>query len=208
MTTTEVVLVRHARTPWHQENRYTGRTDLGLDDIGEQQAQHLAAWVVAHRRPDLLVCTPLARSRDTAAPIATATGLTPRWVPALREIDFGLAEGRTLAELQSSESQRAAEFLARPASRPWPGGDDPIIRTDAATRALAELAHEVPGGRVLAVSHSTLIRLLVCAVLGVPLDDYRRRFPVIGPCAAVVLRSAGPQAAGWALTHYNLPTEG
>jgi probable phosphoglycerate mutase len=38
--------------------------------------------------------------------------------------------------------------------------------------------HRSHGGRtVLVVGHNTLLRLTLCALLGIPLNDYRRRFP-------------------------------
>ena len=41
---TELLLVRHAETIWHRENRYAGRTDVALTNFGHEQADRLGRW--------------------------------------------------------------------------------------------------------------------------------------------------------------------
>ena len=52
-----------------------------------------------------------------------------------------------------------------------------------------QICREHEGQRVLVVAHNTLIRLLVCRVLGLELKEYRRLLPALGPAALVRLRS-------------------
>jgi probable phosphoglycerate mutase len=61
-------------------------------------------------------------------------------------------------------------------------------------------AHQ--GGKVLVIAHNTLIRLLVCRVLGLELREYRRLLPVLGPAALVRLRLQGGTVG---LEAYNTP---
>jgi probable phosphoglycerate mutase len=53
-----------------------------------------------------------------------------------------------------------------------------------------------PDGRVLVVAHQTLLRLLLCSMLGIPLDHYRAVFPTLESTARTVVRPAdrGPAA--------------
>jgi broad specificity phosphatase PhoE len=44
-----------------------------------------------------------------------------------------------------------------------------------------------PAERALLVTHNTLLRLLLCDVLGVPMAAYRRRFPLVEHCALTEL---------------------
>lgn len=200
---TTVVLARHGRTAWHRPNRYTGRSDIGIDEVGEQQAQALAASAPAQGFTSL-ASSDLVRAVTTLAPTAAALGLTPLVDRRLRELDFGIAEGRTLAEIRAEQPEIVDKFVTDPAVHHFPGGEAPA---DAMRRSLAGLADLVaadPGGRILVVAHSTLIRLLVCEVLGVPLGEYRRRLPALAPSATTTLRFAagdGPVA----LLAYNVP---
>jgi probable phosphoglycerate mutase len=185
-----VHLARHGQTVWHRPNRYAGRSDIDLDDVGRAQAEALARWA-AGARLDALVSSDLRRAVDTAAPAARLTGLAPTRDSRLREVDFGIAEGRTLAEMDKDVADR---FVADPVTHHFPGGEPPADAADRARAALDDLAATHPDGRVLVVAHSTLIRLVVCAALGVPLGDYRRRLPALAPAARTVLRLEGEPA--------------
>ncbi|MEE6263094.1 histidine phosphatase family protein [Plantactinospora sonchi] len=205
MTRTTLVLARHGRTAWHHPNRYTGRSDVPLDPVGVEQARDLARWA-ARQEFTGLACSPLRRARDTVGPTAAATGLVPTVEPRLRELDFGVAEGRTLAELRAADPELVARFEADPAAGHFPDGEPPPAAVARALDALAGLAAADPGGRLLVVAHSTLIRLVTCAVLGVPLAEYRRRLPVLDPVATTTLRFPVPaDAEPVALLAYNVP---
>jgi probable phosphoglycerate mutase len=207
---TEVVLARHGRTAWHSPNRYAGRSDIPLDEHGWEQAEVLGRWAATQGFTGL-ACSTLRRARDTIAPTAAATGLTPRVDARLRELDFGIAEGRTLAELRAADPAMVERFVADPALHYFPEGERPADAVERALGALTELAElteltelaELADGRqkVLVVAHNTLIRLVTCAVLGIPLGEYRRRLPELDPAATVTLRLGEPVA----LLAYNVP---
>ncbi|MGQ4514534.1 histidine phosphatase family protein [Streptomyces sp. DW26H14] len=200
-------LVRHGETVWHAENRYTGSSDIGLTLRGEQQAEALGRWA-ATARLDAVVTSPLARARRTAAPAWRATGLPETVEEGLREVDFGVAEGRTLAEVAARHPRAVEEFLRNPATRPLPDGDDPVAaasRGAAALWRIAERYGSAGGGRVLVVAHNTLYRLVLCHLMGIPLDEYRRVLPGLrnGAVTELRMRLSDHRAA---LVSYNVPT--
>ena len=59
-------------------------------------------------------------------------------------------------------------------------------------------------GRVLVVTHNTLIRVALCQLLGVPLSKYRTVFPTIANGA---LSEIGLQDGGFSLLKFNSPLE-
>ncbi|MCW6010191.1 histidine phosphatase family protein [Micromonospora sp. CPCC 205371] len=201
--TTAVVLVRHGRTVWHHPNRYAGRSDVPLDAHGEAQAEALARWAAGEKFTSL-ASSPLRRAVATLAPVAAVTGLAPTVEPRLRELDFGVAEGRTLDQVRADDPEAVAWFEADPAEYHFPDGEPPAEAVDRARAALADLVAADPGGKVLVVAHNTLIRLVTCAVLGVPLGEYRRRLPVYDSVAATTLRYHRPGGPA-ALLAYNVP---
>ncbi|WP_420111525.1 histidine phosphatase family protein [Pseudactinotalea sp.] len=200
----EILLARHGRTAWHSGNRYTGASDLDIDSEGETQAARLGRWA-GGQGLSALAATSLRRTQSTAAAVAEVTGLRVDLLPELREIDFGIAEGRTMTELRGTHPAEAAAFERDPVSDHWPGGDDPRARTTTALAALGDWAASLTG-RGMLVCHSTMIRLLVCEVLGVPLSEYRRRLPRLDPVAVTALHRSG--TGTWALLRYNVPPEG
>jgi broad specificity phosphatase PhoE len=181
---TIVVLARHGRTEWHHGNRYTGSTDLPIDGVGNVQARYLKEWAEDFA-PDALWSSPMLRARQTIAPTAAALGLTPVLDERLREVDFGSAEGLSLGQLPPAV---AKAFELDPVGSHFPAGEDPAAAADRAEQAFHQIVRDHGGQKVLVVAHNTLIRLLVCRVLGLELKEYRRLLPALGPAALVRLR--------------------
>lgn len=120
---------------------------------------------------------PLSRAIATADPACRALGVTPHREPGLRECDFGVLEGRTLAEFAAEVPDAAEAFRADPVTYPFPGAEDPTAAAARGTEALRSIAAAHPGERVLVVAHNTLLRLVLCTLLSIPLGQYRRVFP-------------------------------
>lgn len=195
---TTIVLARHGRTEWHHGNRYTGSTDLPIDEVGVRQAQQLKEWAVDYA-PDALWASPMLRARQTITPAAEALGLTPTLDARLREVDFGSAEGKMLSELPPAV---AKAFELDPVRDHFPEGEDPVAAADRVREVFDEIGQRHQGQKVLVVAHNTLIRLLVCRVLGLRLNDYRRLLPALGPAALVRFRW---QDGTVGLEAYNVP---
>lgn len=204
---TSLILSRHGQTVWHRENRYAGGTsDIDLTDVGRLQARSLAAWAVQNR-PDAIYCSPVRRALETAAPSLTALGVRARIVDDLRELDFGVAEGRTMAELDSEIPDAAAGFRRDPVRNPLPGSEPPELAAERGAAALRKIAAEVPGGEVLVVAHNTLIRVTLCRLLGLPVGRYREILPRLdnGALTTISLPASGGGPA--ALLSLNVPLE-
>jgi broad specificity phosphatase PhoE len=61
-----------------------------------------------------------------------------------------------------------------------------------------------PGGRVLVVTHNTLIRVALCQLLSIPLLNYRTAFPAIANAALSEIRLRNGQCS---LLKFNVPLE-
>ncbi|HEX4250374.1 MAG TPA: histidine phosphatase family protein [Pseudonocardia sp.] len=203
---TELTLVRHGRTGWHSDNRYAGASDVPLDEVGLAQADRLADWAARHPH-DVLACSPLRRARRTAAPVAAALGLCAEIVPALREMDFGVAEGATLAELRQRDPAAAEAFLADPLRYPFPGAEAPEAVAERVLGGLRELVARHPGASVLVVGHNTALRLALCGWLGIPLRHYRDVLPRLENTAVTRLRVPADLARPPALLCLNVPLD-
>ena len=199
---TDIVLVRHGETVWHADNRYAGRSHVELNHRGRAQARALARWG-AGANLDGLWCSGLQRASETAARCSEATGLELVVDARLNEIDFGQAEGLTARQIRQRFPRETAAFDADPAGQPMPGGEEPWAAATRALECLVEIGDAAPSGRVLVVTHNTLIRLVLCRLLGVPLAHYRARFPSISNCSLSEVRVVRGKRA--ALLQLNAP---
>lgn len=199
---TILYLVRHGETVWHADNRYAGLSDVGLTPLGIEQAESLGRWA-ATADLDAVYSSTLGRAVKTAEPAATATGLGLRTDADLVEVDFGRGEGLTRAEMPERFPEPLAAFLATPAETPLPGGEPGIEAVARARPALERIVAAFPDGNVLVIMHSTLLRLLICSLVGIDPNTYRRVLPHIDNCAINTVRMT-PE--GVSVLGLNVPT--
>jgi broad specificity phosphatase PhoE len=160
---TTLTLVRHGETDWNLHRRIQGATDIPLNDTGRGQARAVGLELRDELDPTVpvfLASSDLSRADETARIIADAAGLdAPHTYPALRERNYGEAEGMT-----------DTEFLARwgswhtatiPGAEEWPDvtrraleGMQLVVRD--ARRATAPRAPEI-----IVVAHGALIRAVI-----------------------------------------------
>lgn len=201
---TTLLLARHGQTIWHAENRYAGISDVPLTDAGRAQAEALGRWAAAHP-VDAVWTSPLSRAVVTADPACRALGIAPHREPGLRECDFGVLEGRTLAEFAAEDPAAAEAFRADPVAHPFPDAENPAAAAERGAAALRRIAAAHPGERVLVVAHNTLFRLVLCTLLSIPAGEYRRVFPRLRNAAIseLLMKSDGSAA----LLSLNVPCE-
>jgi probable phosphoglycerate mutase len=97
--TRRFVLVRHGNTfaPGEAPRRIGAGTDLPLVETGREQAQRLGNWFARQKwRFDRILCSPLARTRETLEIIRAALDDAPvaETATLLAEIDHGIDENQ------------------------------------------------------------------------------------------------------------------
>lgn len=201
-----LVLSRHGQSIWHAENRYAGSSDIDLTAVGRQQAQALATWAGAHR-PDALYSSPVRRARESTAPVAAATGMPATIDDDLREVHFGVAEGLTIGEMRKRFPEDTARFESDPVGGSFPSAEPPQGAAARGAAALRRIAGAHPGQVVLVVAHSTLLRLVLCSLLSIPLRNYRQSLPRLDNGTLTRIRLSGDPRSPCALLSYNVPLE-
>lgn len=188
---TITLLLRHGQTALSTERRFAGLSDIELTETGVRQAKLAGERLAARGGVDVIVASPLRRTRQTAEEVAAATSARVEYDDDLRETDFGDWEGLTFTEAQRRWPAEVAAWLADPAAAP-PGGESfaaVAIRVQAAReRLMAAHARET----VLVVSHVTPIKtLLTEALLAPPAAMYRMHLDV-GSLSEIDWYSDGP----------------
>jgi uncharacterized phosphatase len=148
---TLLYLVRHGETDWNKARRIQGATDIPLNDRGREQAASTAE-LLARRRFDRVVASPLSRAFDAGSIIAARLGLpTPATVDGIVERSYGEAEGLTFEEVE-------ATF---PDSAPVPGRESRGALLRRVEDALMTIARAHEGERVVVATHGAVIRAIV-----------------------------------------------
>jgi broad specificity phosphatase PhoE len=202
---TMLLLARHGQTDWHHDNRYAGAdSDIDLTDVGRAQAQALAVFAM-QRRPAAVISSPVRRALETARPAAAALGTALEIVEDLREVGFGVAEGRTAAELDDLDPAIMRRFRSDPVAHPFPGAEPPEAAAKRAADSLRAVADRFRGATVLVVAHNTVLRLAMCALLDLPIGRYRQIFPRLDNGAVTALRIPDGHAGLASLLSLNTP---
>lgn len=157
----EVWYVRHGETDWNRAGRIQGWIDLPLNDAGVAQAARLAPRL-AGVAFDGVFASDLVRARVTAETALPGTEVRPD--ARLRELDYGVFEGKAWDDLEGEEAALAHHWRADPVGRRIPDGEsyaDLAVRLDA-------FRAELPPGRYAAFCHGGTIRVALYGILGRP----------------------------------------
>ena len=170
-----VLLVRHGETTWNREGRYQGRTDIPLSSDGEAQVRALGKRL-AHLPIHLAVASPLARAKTTAQAILAGRDTQLELDEGLLEISHGQWEGRLASDIELSHAEMFGTWRSRP-GRHVPAGPDAETLGDVESRAwpvlvrvTERLAELDPDATALVAAHDAVNRVLLCRVLGLPLE--------------------------------------
>ncbi|HET9690749.1 MAG TPA: histidine phosphatase family protein [Acidimicrobiales bacterium] len=162
-----LLLVRHGRTAHNASRRLLGRLDVPLDELGERQADALAA-VPAIAGARRVVTSPLLRCRATAERLGPPVSVDERWV----EVDYGVHDGTPLDEVPAELWASWRDDLAF-----CPPGGEALAAVAARVRtACDELWAEATEADVVVVTHVSPIKAAVAWALGAPDEAVWRMF--------------------------------
>ncbi|MBK7262792.1 MAG: histidine phosphatase family protein [Rubrivivax sp.] len=170
---TQFIFIRHGETDWNRQQRFQGQIDVPLNDIGLAQAGRLGQRLGAEPA-DVLVCSDLLRTRQTAAPLAEAWGAAPELLPGVREQSFGVLEGLDVPTIQQRYPDLWAEWCIHHADFALPGGESIRQFHGRVLSAVRDLAARYMGLTVAVVTHGGVLDMLWRSAHQQPLDGLRR----------------------------------
>lgn len=169
---TTIYLLRHGALTGDSRDRFIGQTDLPLAPAGIEQAEAMAL-ALRDRGISAIHCSNLTRSRQTADVIGATLDLPVSPHAELREVSLGEWEGLLRSEVAARWADQFAargrdidsyrppggESFSDCLARAWPAWKD-ITRTDAEA--------------IVVVAHAGVNRLLLCRLLGMPVQNMFR----------------------------------
>ena len=165
-----IYLLRHGEIRSLKEGkRYIGWQDVALSDVGLSQARKWADYFSVAAL-DNICSSDLTRCFDTARIISARCSLEPKVFPGLREIHLGQWEGERFETIQARDPAAFFERGDRIADHRPPGGESFHDLQDRVWPVFEEIVQRF-SRPTLIVTHAGVIRVLLCRILGMPLEN-------------------------------------
>ena len=167
---TFIYFVRHGETVLTPTRKFsgTGALDPELMQDGLDQAE-LVAEEAVKLGAEVLIASPLNRTRQTAEAIARTTGLEIIFDEAWYELSFGSWDGKSIEEVKEQEPDAYQAWLNSTAYAPG-GGESWDQATVRIEEALEKLVAEYPGKKIIVVTHNGVIKTAVRLAIGAPAE--------------------------------------
>ena len=159
---TRLIFIRHGQSLANKQNRFAGQTNVPLTDLGKEQAERAAEYLIKREKIDKIYSSDLQRAHDTALPTAKLTGLPINDVEGLREICAGVWEGRLVTEIIVEYEKEFNVWRNDFSNARLPGGESVQEVYERVIPFVKQIAKENDGLTLLLASQATPIRAVEC----------------------------------------------
>jgi broad specificity phosphatase PhoE len=163
---TYLFLIRHGETPWTKERRFQGSTNTHLTPRGKKQAAAVAHCLKRYGIHHVYA-SDLWRARETAALISKTVGKKAVLDRRLRELGFGVWEGRTAAELLQDKTCGYQDWCRGKKVTPK-GGEKIAAFRKRVRHFLKQIAKRHEGKKVAIVTHGGPVKIFLYEALKLP----------------------------------------
>lgn len=163
----KLILARHGETIWNRDGKIQGITDIGLSDLGIEQATKLALSL-RDEKLDAIITSPLERAYETARLIGAYHDLTIEVEKDLRELDVGELEGLTFPELGDRYPEFLGQWILDHASVVMPRGESLMEVQERVWPIMQRITENAENA--LIVSHNFVIVTILCKIKNLSLS--------------------------------------
>lgn len=162
---TRIIIVRHGRTEWNRVERFRGRADIGLDEVGMKQAE-AAAKRIGELPISAIYSSPLRRAVTTAELIAGPLGLNVQLMPGIVDIDYGAWQGLSTEDVVAKDGNLYSQWIESPDKVKFPGGESFTEVRERAASTVNDLIQQHIKETFVLVSHKVICQILILSLLG------------------------------------------
>ncbi len=162
----EIFFLRHGETVLPQ--RYVGKSDIDLSDTGRKQIALLLPFAHSHLFSHVY-CSPLRRCVQSVELIGLAAKVT--YDQRLCEIDFGLWERQTFAEIEANFPELVSKWCLNEPDFCFPQGEK-MVDFYRRIESFAQKIQASDDGKILIIAHGGVIRHLLCTFLNLSFNNY------------------------------------
>lgn len=197
---TTLYLIRHGAIKGGGAKRYYGSIDVPLSEAGIGQMRRISAFVAAHLKDSgeskgtsylrdvhgaaetglpstrlrAVYASTLSRAIKSAEIVAEPHGLRIITVPALRERSFGVWEGMTFTEIREQYPAEFEAWASNPLIYSPIGGESTLEVKDRVILEFERIVRDHPGEDIAVIAHGGVNRIILCHILGIPLENIFR----------------------------------
>jgi len=180
----DIILARHGETEWNAGEVFRGRADIDLNETGRKQVKLLGEYL-NETNVEAVYSSPLKRALNTAKAIAGHHHLVVEVTPHLNDLNFGEWEGQQVEEVKQKYPHPFELWASRPEKVRLPGGETLEEVRERAMKVVhgATISYS---SNVVLVTHRVVIKVLVCALLG--LDNSHFWNVMVDTCGLTTFR--------------------
>jgi alpha-ribazole phosphatase/probable phosphoglycerate mutase len=175
---TTLYLIRHGETEGGEIRRYKGTIDVPLSEKGVSQMEQISKYIVEKGGKGGLMsavyCSDLTRAIRSAEIVAEPHSLKPIIVSSLRERNFGLWEGMSFDEIREKYPLEFDAWAGNPLKFSPMEGESTLAMRDRVIQAMNEIMENHNKENVAIVAHGGVNRIILCHILGIPLENIFR----------------------------------
>lgn len=203
---TTIWLVRHGETDWNASRRLQGSTDIELNSVGHAQAESVADRL-APIPFDAIFTSPLARTVQTATPLAKQRQLSPFLIPELAERNFGVFQGLTPEDISRQYPDDYKRWQARDPEFCPRGGESLHDFRARVELGLDSIIRGHTGQTIAVFSHGGVLDVIYRLAKNIDLQ-FPRDWPIPNAGIQQLLATVGSiEVLDWGMTdHLNGPS--
>lgn len=169
----EIYIIRHGETVWNKDKRIQGRADIELNDYGRELAVK-TGQALRDVRIDYIYASPLKRAYETALLIRGDRDIIIEKDDRIREVSFGIYEGRRMDEL-IADGTSFKDFFDHPEE--YVPGDEGESLNELIERGKNFLddilkKHCKDCERIMVVAHGAMNKAIMMSIKNQPLSEF------------------------------------
>jgi len=163
-----IYLIRHAQSELNEKGVFQGRLDSDLTPLGFVQARMVASFL-QREKVDAVITSPQRRAYKTALTIGDVLAVEVEVDERLREMSFGVLEGKRFWDLFREDSALMRSWLADPLRNPLPTQES-MWSFEKRVLSFLEALLDRPEERIAVVGHGGTLHAILCLSLGLDLS--------------------------------------
>ena len=164
-----IYLVRHAQSEFNEKGIFQGRLDSDLTPLGFVQAR-MCAEFLKDKGIQLIISSPQRRAYKTAQTISDLLQIPLQIDERIREMSFGVFEGRHFWTLVEESRETFLNWLKDPVTYPLPTQENMGEFENRVKHFLKDLIN-LSQERLCVVAHGGTLHAIICLTVGLNLNN-------------------------------------